>query len=178
MTQNNTPKKNKFFEDILPLTIGEVLVVALVILGGLALSMGGVINFNAGIILGAILGAIVTIINYVVLIISLDKVISDYLALRGEKEMSEEEAEEFAKAHTARVQKAVSRSSVLRTLSIVACLLIAFITGIFNPVATIIPLLAYRPILTVIEVIRAKRQPAPNPENYIKYEDKEEKESD
>ena len=178
MTQNNTPKRNKFFEDIIPLTLGEVVVILLIILGALCLELGGVIEFNAGIILGAVLGAIITIINYAVLIISLDKAIGDYLTLRGEKEMSEEEAEEFSNANSKAVQKAIARSSTLRTISLLAVFLVAFLTGLFNPVSAVLPLLAYRPILTVIEIIKAKKQPAPNPEKYIKYDNNDEKESD
>ena len=178
---NQTNNKSNILSDLIPLFTGELLVVLIVVLTGLGLSYGGIISFGAEIPLGALLGALVTIANYAVLIISLDKAVRDYLALRGENEMSDEEAESFAKAHTASVQKTISRSTVLRTASIVGCLLVAFLTGIFNPIATIIPLLAYRPILTVAELIKAKNSPAPNPEKYINYEYKdenEEKESD
>jgi hypothetical protein len=180
MTTKSNNQTN-ILADVLPLTIGEVLAVCLVTLGGLALDYAGVYEFGAGIPLGAILGAIVTVINYLVLIISLDAAVKKYLDLRGERQMSEEEAEAFAKAHTGAVQKTIARSTVLRTASIVGCLLIAFLTGLFNPIATILPLIAYRPILTVVELIRAKKQPAPNPENYVKYDytdENEEKESD
>lgn len=173
--------KSNILKETLPLVLGEILAVLLVTLGGLALGMAGVITFNAYIVSGAILGALVTVINYLVLTLSVDLEIKKYLELRGDKEMSEEEAEEFAKTHTQGVQKAVARSSVLRTFSIVACLLVAFLTGVFNPIATIIPLLAYRPILTVAELIKAKNEPAPNPEKYIKYkykDENDEKESD
>lgn len=177
----NQRNKSNILKESLPLVLGEILAALLVTLGGLALGMAGIITFNAYIVSGAILGALVTIINYLILTVSVDLEIKKYLELRGDKEMNEEEAEEFAKTHTSGVQKAVARSSVLRTFSIVACLLVAFLTGLFNPVATIIPLLAYRPILTVAELIKAKREPAPNPEKYVKYEYKDEndeKESD
>ena len=179
MTRNN--KESNILTDVLPLTVGELIAAGLVTLGGLALDYAGVYSFSSAIPLGAILGAIVTVINYLVLIISLDAAVKKYLDLRGERQMSEEEAEAFAKAHTGAVQKTIARSTVLRTASIVGCLLIAFLTGLFNPIATILPLIAYRPILTVVELIRAKKQPAPNPDNYVKYDYKdenEEKESD
>ena len=93
--------------------------------------------------------------------------------------MDEEEAEAFAKANSAPIQNAIKRSSTLRTLTLIAALLLAFITKLFNPIATVIPILAYRPLLTTVELIKAKREPAPNPEKYIKYDyNDEEKESE
>ena len=177
--QDKMNKKQNIGTDILTLAIGEVAVVILVILGGLALDMGGVYTFDFKIILGAILGAIVTIANYVVLSISLDRAVKSYLELRGDREMDEEEAEAFAKANSAPIQNAIKRSSTLRTLTLIAALLLAFITKLFNPIATVIPILAYRPLLTTVELIKAKYEPAPNPEKYIKYDyNDEEKESE
>ena len=177
--QDKMNKKQNIGTDIITLAVGELAVVMLVILGGLALDIGGIYTFDFRIILGAILGAIVTLANYVVLTISLDSAVKSYLELRGEREMDEEEAEAFAKANSAPVQKAIKRSSTLRTLSLVAALLLAFITKMFNPLATVIPILAYRPLLTTIELIKAKREPAPNPEKYINYDyNDEEKESE
>ena len=177
--QDKMNKKQNIGTDILTLAVGELAVVMLVILGGLALDIGGVYTFDFKIILGAILGAIVTLANYVVLTISLDSAVKSYLELRGDREMDEEEAEAFAKANSAPIQNAIKRSSTLRTLSLVAALLLAFITKMFNPIATVIPILAYRPLLTTIELYKAKREPAPNPEKYIKYDyNDEEKESE
>ena len=177
--QDKMNKKQNIGTDSLTLAIGEAAVVILVILGGLALDMGGIYLFDYRIILGAILGAIVTLANYIVLSISLDRAVKSYLELRGNREMDEEEAEAFAKANSAPIQNAIKRSSTLRTLTLIAALLIAFITKMFNPIATVIPILAYRPLLTTIELIKAKGEPAPNPEKYIKYDyNDEEKESE
>ena len=175
---NRMNKKQSLISDILPLSIGEVGAVILVAIGGLALDYGNLIEFSPYMISGAILGAVVSVINYLVLAISVDHEVNKYLSLRGSREMNEEEAAEFAKANSGAVQKAIARSSIIRTVSILGCLVIAFLTGLFNPVATIITLLAYRPILTAVEIIKARRQPAPNPDNYIKYENNEEKEND
>ena len=185
MTQNNAPlTKSSFKNDVLPLCIGEVAVVILVIIGAVIIHICGLRDLGnkfIGIGLGAILGAILTVVNYLVLIISIDRVINNYLTLRGEKEMSDEEAEEFTNANSAAVRKAIANSSTLRTISLVGILLLALLTGIFDPIAAAIPLLAYRPLLTIVELIKARKLPAPNPEKFIKYDDKdenEEKESD
>ena len=177
--QNNMNKKQNIQTDILTLAACEVAVVILVTLGGLALDMGGIYRFDYKIILGAVLGAIVTLANYIVLTISLDRAVKSYLELRGDREMNDEEAEAFAKANSAPIQNAIKRSSTLRTLTLIAALLLAFITKMFNPIATVIPILAYRPLLTTIELIKAKGEPKPNPEKYIKYDyNDEEKESE
>ena len=149
-------KKQNIGTDILTLAVGEVAVVILVILGGLALDMGGIYTFDFKIILGAILGAIVTIANYVVLTISLDRALKSYLELRGDREMDEEEAERFAQEHAMPVQNAIKISFIARTVSMLAALIVAFILDWFNPIATAIPLLAFRPLLTLIEMIKGK----------------------
>ena len=177
--QDKMNKKQNIQTDILTLAACEVAVVILVTLGGLALDMGGIYRFDYKIILGAVLGAIVTLANYIVLTISLDRAVKSYLELRGDREMNDEEAEAFAKANSAPIQNAIKRSSTLRTLTLIAALLLAFITKMFNPIATVIPILAYRPLLTTIELIKAKGEPKPNPEKYIKYDyNDEEKESE
>lgn len=169
----------KFVKDVLPMTIGELFAVLAIMLGCWLLDLLNVITFDIRMVYGAILGAVVTVANYLVLIISVDREIDKYLDLRGQKQMSDEEAEVFTKQHAASIQKAVQTSSVLRTLSLVAALLVAFLTKLFNPIATIIPLLAYRPLLTIIELIKNKNAPKPDPQKYIKYDYiDEEKESD
>jgi hypothetical protein len=52
------------------------------------------------------------------------------------------------------------------------------LTGWFNPLCTVIPFLAFKPILSIGEMLRKKYDPAPNPDNFVKYEENDEKESD
>ena len=59
-----------------------------------------------------------------------------------------------------------------------AALIVAFITDVFNPLATLIPLLMFRPIITILENFRRRGEPAPNPDNFVKIPDEEEKEGD
>ena len=179
----NRPMKIKnLLKDLLPVMIGELIVAALVCVGGFLLSLADVISFDYRIITGALLGAVVMSINYAVLIYTVDKQLRAFQEARGSREMSEEEAEEYAKANSAPVQKALAFSTTMRTASMIATLVIAFILDWFNPIATAIPLFAFRFVLSAIELIRSKNNKAPDPEKFIKYEFKdennEEKESD
>ena len=152
MMNNN----NRSYKDILFMAIGEVGVAALVILVFLALNLMGYYPFSYRIITGALLGVVVTLLNYSFLIISVDNAINQFLAKRGGKEMDEEEAEKFAAENAMPVQNAIKTSFILRTASMLVTLVIAFLLDWFNPIATAIPLLAFRPLLTAIEMIKGK----------------------
>ena len=180
---NNRPMKIKnLLKDLLPVMIGELVVAALVCIGGFLLSLADVVSFDYRIITGALLGAVVMTVNYAVLIYNVDKQLRAFAEARGNKEMSDEEAEAYAKANSAPVQKALAFSTTMRTASMVVTLVIAFVLDWFNPIATAIPLFAFRFILSAVELIRSKNNKAPDPDKFIKYEYKdeqnEEKESD
>lgn len=138
------------------MAIAEAAVTLLVCLGVGVLHLVGVYTFNIGVILGALLGALITLINYAFLTISVDKAISNYLKLRGEREMTDEEAEKFAAENSMPIQNAIKTSFIIRTASILITLVVAFLTQWFNPLAAVIPLLAFRPLLTIIESIKGK----------------------
>lgn len=175
-------RKQTTFNEILSFILGELIIAALTVLGGLVLSLAGVISFDYKIITGAILGFAVIVANYTMLSFSVNRAIASYMELRGNGEMSDEEAEQFAKDNSRLIQNAIARSFVIRTASMVAALVLAFLTGWFSPLATAIPMLAFRPLLTVIELIRKKYDKEPDPEKFVRYgfddEDKDEKESD
>ena len=157
MMKNNTDdKKQKFIKDLLPFTLAELAVSALVVLFGFVLSLVNIISFDYRIITGALLGAVVMILNYTFLTASVDKAIQNFIALRGEKEMSDEEAEQFAAENSMPIQNAIKTSYIIRTVTMIATLVVAFLLDWFNPLATAIPLLAFRPLLTVIEMIKGK----------------------
>ena len=156
MKNNQDSKIKKLLGDILPMTIAEIATVGLVCLGALLLDLIGAATFNFRIPLGAVLGAAVILINYIFLIISVDKAIANYLALVNGKEMDEEEAQRFAQENAMPVQNAIKVSFIIRTVSMLAALIVAFILDWFNPIATAIPLLAFRPLLTLIEMIKGK----------------------
>lgn len=144
-------KKSNYI-DTLYLAILEAVVALIIVLVYLAI---GRLQFT--IVLGAILGAIVTVVNFLILSVTVNNAINKYLALRGDKEMSDEEAEKFAKQNSIKIQNAVSKSYVLRTALMLGTLVLAFITKWFDPLAALIPLLMYKPLIYVIEFIKKKR---------------------
>ena len=74
--------------EITVLVLGELLV-SLIIVGVYA-----VLNkFSYAVVAGALLGSAVTVFNFVFLSISVNRAIDKVMAQRGDKEMSEEEAE-------------------------------------------------------------------------------------
>lgn len=145
MTENKFPKK-----ELIILAIGEAVCVLVTVLAFLGVSLAGIIEFEFSyrVITGALLGAVVVILNFLFLSVSVNMAVDEYIALRGDKEMTEEEAEKFASKNTALIQNAVKRSFTLRVVSIGATLIVAFLLDWFNPIATIAPILAYQPILT------------------------------
>lgn len=168
MNENKLPKS-----EILTLAIGEVIVGALVV-GGFAVADAlGFYEFDYRVITGALLGILVTVLNYLFLILSVNRAVSNYLALRGKREMSDEEAEKFAAENSMPIQNAIQTSFIIRTVTMLATLVVAFVTKWFNPLATAIPLLAFRPLLSIGEIIRQRTEKAPNPEKFIKYDEKE-----
>lgn len=157
---NKSEKSQKLSQDILPLVIGEAIVIIFAILGGLLLGLSGVISLEnsiLSIIIGALLGGAVIIANHLFLTISVDRAIKQFMTLRGDGEMSEEDAEKFAKENSAPIQNAIKLSFIIRTVSMLVVLVVAFLTGWFNPITTAIPMLLYRPVLSVIEYIKGKK---------------------
>ena len=173
MTKNK--KRRSPFSDLLPLIIGEVIVAALVCGGSVLVDL--VTEYEVDylkVILGALLGALVIIGNHAWLTVTVDHEISKYLNMRGDKEMSDEEAEAFTKKHTAVIQKKIAFSSIVRTVSIFAVLILAFLTKWFKPIATAIPMFAMRVVLMVTELIKSKNNPKPDPSKFIRYDDEDE----
>ena len=168
---NNQPHgMKKIIKDIFPILIGEVIIALLVCLGFGLLDMLGIYSFDYRVILGAVLGAAVIIINYAILAISVDMQIKKFIDARGNKEMNEDELREFSSKGTAAVQKAIKASMFLRTGSMLVALVLAFITGWFNPIATAIPMFAFRPILMVVNLLFTKPDKAPDPSKFIRYD--------
>lgn len=154
--------------------VGEAVVVALVCLGFGIIHFTGLYDFNYRVVLGAVLGAVVIIINHALLILAVDREIKKFIKNRPEGEMSEEELQLYTKKQSTSIQGAMRISSMIRTASILVMLVIAFITKWFNPIATAIPMLAFRIIITVSELIRSRNNPKPDPSKFIKYEDEDE----
>ena len=172
----NKKEKNS---ELLAVTVGEIAVFALTVLGAFVLSLFCDFAFGYTMISGAALGAAVIIFNFAFLSLSVNRAVDEYLTARGERTMTEEEAEKFTNEHSALIQNKIKLSFIIRTVSILVILALAFITKWFNPLCTVIPILAFKPILTFGEMIRKKQDPIPDPNNFVKYEENnEEKESD
>ena len=146
-----TKNKLSVYIDTVWLALGEVIVAVLV---SLVFLIFGKLNYTVP--LGALLGGAVTVINFLILSVSINRAINGYITERGDKEMDEEEAEKYAKEHGMAVQNAMTKSYLLRMALMIGALVLAMISGWSSPLATVIPLIMYRPILYVTEFIKIK----------------------
>lgn len=105
-------------------------------------------EFSFRVITGALLGALVILLNFLFLSFSVNRAVDLFLSNRGDGEMSDEEAAEYASKNTAGVEHAMTKSFIVRCVSIGVALILAFLIDWFNPLATLIPVLCYQPILT------------------------------
>ena len=150
--------RSNFFE-ILIILIGEVIVGA--ITSGVYLAVEAIAKNNAftyKVITGLVLGTAVVIANYLVLTVAVSRAINKVMAERPEGEMSDEEIMEFAEKHQGTIKNAAAFSYILRTLSMLATFVLAFtvLKRWFAVFATVIPLLAFRPIIMTGEFFRKR----------------------
>ena len=156
--QNKT--KLPLFE-VTAMIIGEIITSAVIIAAFMVANLvkdAPLLHFSVPV--GALLGSLITVLNFILLSILTTRAINKALADRTEGvEMSDEEAEAFAKAHQAKVQFAMTVSYVIRIATMVVALIVAFIfKGIFNPIATIVPIFMMRPILTATQLVLNKKE--------------------
>ena len=147
----NNKNKLSLYIDTVWLAIGEAIVAALISVVFLLIG-----KFNYSVVTGAILGGAVTVLNFFILSVGVNRAINQFVEERGNKEMDEEEADKYAKEHGMMVQNAMMKSYMLRMFLMIGALVLAGITGWFDIIATVIPLLMYRPILYVTEFIKTK----------------------
>ena len=172
-------KDLSYLKGVFALALGEAIVASLTVLGFFLCNIAFDTGFSYRVFTGAALGAAVTVGNYLALIISVNTQVEKYLALRGSQEMTDEETEKFTQEHSMRIQNSMRASYIARTVTMLAALVAALLLDWFSPLAVAIPLLAYRPILTVSELLRRRNEPMPDPEKFIDYSNEnEEKESD
>ena len=179
MTDKRFPKK-----EFIILSVGEAICVLVTILSFLGVSLSGIFDFEFSykVITGAFLGAVVILLNFLFLSMSVNKAVDEYMALRGDKEMTDEEAEAFAQKNSALLQNAIKKSFIVRVVTIVLTLVVSFLIDWFNPLATVVPILAYQPILTwgnylvesikrVIARFEEEKNSAPNPVEDVSTDD-------
>ena len=146
-------KKTKLpLYETLAMIIGEVITSLIVCAVFLIIK-----KFDLSVLSGVLLGSLVTVANFIFLMVFTNRAIDKAMAERGDGEMSDDEVAEFTAKHQANIQAAVKLSYVIRTLCIAASLVVAFLLdGVFNVIATVVPLLMFRPILTVSQLIKTK----------------------
>ena len=153
------------FKETAIIALGEAVVSALVIaLFALFELLGFTLlgTFDYTVPLGALLGSLVVVLNFLFLSISTNNTIDKIMAERPEGEMDDEQAAKFAQEYAMKLQASVKLSFIIRTLSMLAALIVAFTVGVFNVIATVIPLFMLRPIIYVTEIFRRKLAPAQN----------------
>ena len=142
--------------ETLRILIGEAAVAVLTVGVFLLLDLFSLVEFSYTVITGAVLGAAVIVANFFFLARSTDKVALEAMEARGTKEMTEEEIEKFTEEHSARLNNAIKLSFIIRMASMLAALVLALISPWFHPIATLVPLLMLRPVITVSEYFRRK----------------------
>ena len=147
-----------YLKSTLYLSIGELIVSIFIVLGYILLdelSLG--VEFTFKVITGALLGSVVAVVNFLILTIQVNRALDEFIALRGDSEMTDEEATEFSRKYSIKVQNAMAKSSILRTALMIGSLVLGFISGWFNVIATLIPLVLYKPLIYAVEIINKKR---------------------
>lgn len=153
-------KKGSVQSDILPLAVGEI-IVSLIVIGVYLIIQACMPDseiFTYKVITGVLLGSTVILVNYAALSISLSIAVKKFMELRGSCEMTDEEAVEFANKHSAKIQNTVTVSYLIRTASTIAALVVALFVPVFDVIPTVVPLLMFKPILYIIELINSKRK--------------------
>ena len=180
MSENTKQKGKSPFADILPMIIGEAIVAGLVCLGFLIVHLLGYFDIAEyyKVPLGALLGSVVIIANHVWLVLSVDKQIKKFIDNRPSGEMSDEDIELYAKKQSTSIQNAMRVSFMIRTVSVMLTLIIAFLVDWFNPIATAIPMFAFRFILSVVDKLMKRHEKAPDPAKFIKYDFEDENKDD
>ena len=138
--------------ELIALTVGELAVSVIVCAVYLLLE-----RFSYRVPLGALLGSAVVILNFLAMAIMTGRILDQFMAERGEGEMSEEQTDELVKTYQNRIQNQMKISYMVRTAIMLVTLVVAFLVDAFDVIATLVPLLAFRPILTVAELIKGKR---------------------
>ena len=139
------------YYEIFTLLIGEILVS--VITAAVYLAVG---KFDYKVITGVSLGTLVTVLNFLYLSIVTTGAVNRFLALRGEKEMTEEETAAFVAEHQAKIQNSIKLSYIIRTFTMLAALVVALLTKQFALIATLVPLVTQRPITMLAALIKRK----------------------
>jgi hypothetical protein len=139
------------YYEIFSLIIGELAVSLITVAVYLIID-----KFDYKVISGVLLGSAVTVLNFLFLAISTTRAVNAFMLARGECEMTEEESAAFVAEHQAKIQNSIKLSYIIRTLSMLITLVLAFLLDFFAVVATVVPLLMFRPITMISALIKRK----------------------
>ena len=138
---------------ILFMMAGEIVVSVIT-----ALVFVGLDKFSYKVVTGLLLGSAVMLISFVFLCISVNRAVDNIMAQRGAVEMDEEQAAEFAAKHRGELNKAVQLSHMGRMVAMAVVLIAAFLLDWFDVIATLIPLVAFQPLLMLSGLIFDKKR--------------------
>ncbi len=138
--------------EVVVIAVGELLSAAIVCLIFLLFD-----QFSFRVPLGALLGAVVSTANFILLCLAVDRASAKVMAERGDGEMTEEESAAFAAEHQNKLAAVIRLSFFVRMAIMIAALLIGFFSGWFDPVAALVTMLPWRLLLTLGSLIRKKR---------------------
>ena len=134
------------------IAVGEVIISAIVSAIYLLIH-----KFSYTVPLGSLLGTLLVVLNFVFLSVMVNRAIDKALAERPEGEMTDEELEEFSASAALGVKNAARLSYIFRIASLVISLVVAFISGQFDVIATLVPFLALRPLIMAQELFKRKK---------------------
>ena len=139
-------------KSVIKLTAAELCVSAVVV--GIYLIIG---KFDWKVLTGAALGVAVTVAYFWFLLFAAGRAVDKVIDERGTSEMTEEEAAEFTKEHEKSVKNTMQASYIIRMVGLAVVLGLALLSGWFNPIATLVPLCVFRPLITVYELFIKKK---------------------
>ena len=148
MNENKMPRSQIFF-----MVAGEALVAVIT-----ALVFLGLGKFSYKVVTGLALGAVVALAGFIFLCISVNRAVDNIMAQRGNAEMDDEQAAEFAAKHQGELNKSVQLAHIGRMLAMGVVLVAAFLLDWFDVIATLVPIVAFQPILMLSGLILDKKR--------------------
>ena len=172
-------KNSKFvaMKETLILAAGEIVCSAIICAVFLLIK-----RFDFTVLLGTLIGSAAIVLNFLFMSIAVNRAIDEAFALRGNyvdepetaPEVSEPDSEDgeeadgeesekkldatmrFVNEQSLRVNRISKVSYIVRTSTLLVLLVVALITKWFDPIATVIPMLLFRPIIMIEGFIRHK----------------------
>ncbi len=165
MNSNKIPLREALFLAIGEFTVGAIICAVYIIIG----------SFDYKVLLGALLGVCVTILNFVFICITVNRAVDNCLSTadfsktqplppteavdnNSEEDPYDDETAKFARENQGKLANAIKLSYIVRSVVMAVSLIVAFITKQFNLIATLIPLLMFKPILSLSAILKRKEK--------------------